>query len=64
MTGASARRTAPLPAAPEGGTRARLVRAAAEVIQEGGWGSASVGAIAKRAGVAAGTLYRHFPSKA
>ena len=64
MTGASARQTAPLPAAPEGGTRARLVRAAAEVIQEGGWGSASVGAIAKRAGVAAGTLYRHFPSKA
>jgi AcrR family transcriptional regulator len=46
------------------GTRARLVHAAAEVIQEGGWGSASVGAIAKRAGVAAGTLYRHFPSKA
>lgn len=46
------------------GTRARLLHAAAEVIQEGGWGSASVGAIAKRAGVAAGTLYRHFPSKA
>jgi AcrR family transcriptional regulator len=46
------------------GTRASLLRAAAEVIQEGGWGSASVGAIAKRAGVAAGTLYRHFPSKA
>ena len=64
MTEASARRTAPQPAAPEGGTRARLVHAAAEVIQAGGWGSASVGAIAKRAGVAAGTLYRHFPSKA
>src|SRR5262249_56662037 len=61
---ASARRAAPLPAGPEGGTRVRLVHAAAEVIQEGGWGSASVGAIAKRAGVAAGTLYRHFPSKA
>ena len=45
-------------------TRDRLVHAAAAVIQEGGWGSASVGAIAKRAGVAAGTLYRHFPSKA
>jgi len=47
-----------------GGTRARLLHAAAEVIQEGGWGSASVGAIAARAGVAAGTLYRHFDSKA
>ena len=64
MTQASAQRPAPLHAAPEGGTRARLVRAAAEVIQKGGWGSASVGAIARRAGVAAGTLYRHFPSKA
>ena len=47
-----------------GGTRARLLHAAAEVIQQGGWGSASVGAIAARAGVAAGTLYRHFASKA
>src|SRR5262249_50616589 len=46
------------------GTRARLLHAAAEVIQEGGWGSASVGAIAKRAGVAAGTLHPHLPSKA
>jgi AcrR family transcriptional regulator len=46
------------------GTRARLLRAAGEVIQEGGWGSASVGAIAARAGLAAGTLYRHFQSKA
>ena len=46
------------------GTREKLLHAAAEVIQEGGWGSASVGAIAVRAGVAAGTLYRHFPSKA
>jgi len=48
----------------DGGTRARLLHAAAEVIREGGWGSASVGAIAARAGVAAGTLYRHFDSKA
>jgi AcrR family transcriptional regulator len=46
------------------GTRERLLRAAATVIQEAGWGSASVGAIAMRAGVAAGTLYRHFASKA
>jgi AcrR family transcriptional regulator len=46
------------------GTRERLLRAATEVIQESGWGAASVGAIAERAGVAAGTLYRHFTSKA
>jgi len=46
------------------GTRERLLLAAAEVIQKGGWGAASVAAIADQAGVAAGTLYRHFPSKA
>jgi len=46
------------------GTRERLLRAATDVIQESGWAAASVGAIAERAGVAAGTLYRHFASKA
>jgi AcrR family transcriptional regulator len=46
------------------GTRERLLAAAAAVIEEGGFGAASVAAIAVRAGVAAGTLYRHFPSKA
>ena len=50
--------------APASGTRERLLHAAAEVIQQSGWGAASVGAIAERAGVAAGTLYRHFASKA
>jgi AcrR family transcriptional regulator len=44
-------------------TRQRLLAAARELIEEGGYGSASVAAIADRAGVAAGTLYRHFPSK-
>jgi AcrR family transcriptional regulator len=44
-------------------TRERLLRAARELIEEGGYGAASVVAIAERAGVAAGTLYRHFPSK-
>lgn len=45
-------------------TRDRLLRAAAELIEESGYAHASVGAVAERAGVAAGALYRHFPSKA
>ena len=44
-------------------TRERLLAAAQELIEEGGYGGASVMAIAERAGVAAGTLYRHFASK-
>ncbi len=44
-------------------TRERLERSARELIEEGGYGAASVIAIADRAGVAAGTLYRHFSSK-
>src|SRR5581483_50765 len=44
-------------------TRARLLLAARELIEEGGYAAASVVAIAERAGVAAGTLYRHFDSK-
>jgi AcrR family transcriptional regulator len=45
------------------GTRQRLLDAAMALIEEGGYGAASVLAIAERAGVAAGTLYRHFSSK-
>ena len=45
------------------GTRERLLAAAQELIEEGGYGAATVVAIADRAGVAAGTLYRHFTSK-
>jgi AcrR family transcriptional regulator len=44
-------------------TRERLLTAARELIEEGGYGAASVIAVADRAGVAAGTLYRHFASK-
>jgi AcrR family transcriptional regulator len=45
-------------------TRERLLEAAVELLEEGGYAAASVAAIAGRAGVAAGALYRHFPSKA
>jgi AcrR family transcriptional regulator len=44
-------------------TRQRLLDAAKELIEEGGYAAASVVAIAERAGVATGTLYRHFASK-
>ncbi len=45
-------------------TRARLLDAAVELLEEGGYAAASVAAIARRSDVAAGALYRHFPSKA
>jgi AcrR family transcriptional regulator len=44
-------------------TRERLLRAARELIEEGGYSAATVAAIAERAKVASGTLYRHFASK-
>jgi AcrR family transcriptional regulator len=45
-------------------TRERIVRAAHELIARGGYREAQVAAVAARAGVATGTVYRHFPSKA
>lgn len=45
-------------------TRGRLLEAAVELLDEGGYAAASVAAISARAGVATGALYRHFPSKA
>ena len=45
-------------------TRERLLDAARGLIETGGYRAASVLAIAERAGVASGTVYRHFPSKA
>lgn len=45
------------------GTRERLLHSAREVIESRGYGGASVAAIAEHAGVATGTLYRHFTSK-
>lgn len=44
-------------------TRTRLLRAGVEALEAGGYTGASVAAIAERAGVATGTLYRHFASK-
>lgn len=45
-------------------TRARLLDAAVELLEEGGYAAASVAAITARSGVVAGALYRHFSSKA
>ena len=44
-------------------TRERIVAAALERVASGGYASAGVQAVAARAGVAVGTVYRHFPSK-
>jgi AcrR family transcriptional regulator len=44
-------------------TRERIVAAALEQVADGGYGSAGVQSVAARAGVAVGTVYRHFPSK-
>jgi len=52
------------PPPPREDTRSRLMRAAIAVLEDGGYAAASVAAIAERAGVATGTLYRHYPSKA
>jgi AcrR family transcriptional regulator len=44
-------------------TRERIVAAALERVATGGYASAGVQAVAAEAGVAVGTVYRHFPSK-
>src|ERR687895_667034 len=44
--------------------RERIIDAALAQLAEGGYASASVASVARRAGVATGTVYRHFPSKA
>jgi AcrR family transcriptional regulator len=60
-TGRARRAPAVPPAAP---TRERLILAARKLLEDGGYAAASVQAIAERAGLAAGALYRHYPSKA
>ena len=44
-------------------TRQALMTAAAELMREVGYDEMTTAAVAKRAGVAEGTIYRHFPSK-
>jgi AcrR family transcriptional regulator len=45
-------------------TRARILDAALAQLAAGGYASASMQGVAERAGIATGSLYRHFPSKA
>ena len=62
---AQARRRHPAASrAPAAATRERLVAAARAILEAGGYAGASVQAVADRAGVSAGALYRHFESKA
>lgn len=58
------RRAKPARRPEPGATRERLVEAARALLEEGGYAATSVLAVADRAGVSAGALYRHFPSKA
>lgn len=44
--------------------RARILAAARDLVAEGGWRHAHVATVADKAGVATGTVYRYFPSKA
>ncbi len=44
-------------------TRRRLLEAARELFREAGFGAATTRAVARRAGVAAGTLFNYFPGK-
>ncbi|MFJ9786825.1 TetR/AcrR family transcriptional regulator [Amycolatopsis sp. NPDC101161] len=44
--------------------RAMIVAAATEQLAEHGYGGCSVAAVAERAGVAVGSVYQHFPTKA
>lgn len=45
-------------------TRNRILKSARSLISEGGWQQAQVASVANVAGIATGTVYRYFPSKA
>jgi AcrR family transcriptional regulator len=44
-------------------TRERVAAAALALVAEGGWAALSVAAVARRAGISTGAVYRHFGSK-
>src|SRR5215475_8730231 len=44
--------------------RAAILAAAADAAAEGGMAAVQIASVAERAGIAAGTVYRYFPSKA
>ncbi|QIL78799.1 TetR/AcrR family transcriptional regulator [Diaphorobacter sp. HDW4A] len=44
--------------------RTRILQAARALVSEGGWQEAQVANVAATAGIATGTVYRYFPSKA
>jgi AcrR family transcriptional regulator len=44
--------------------RSRILAAARSLVSEGGWPEAQVASVAAAAGIATGTVYRYFPSKA
>lgn len=46
------------------GNRKRILEAARSLVGEGGWAEAQVGHVAAVAGLATGSVYRYFPSKA
>src|SRR3954468_11030319 len=48
----------------EAATRERIVAAALDQLAEGGYAATGIQAIAGRAGIATGSVYRHFASKA
>jgi AcrR family transcriptional regulator len=56
-------RSTPRTEARKAQVRERIVAAARELIAHGGYAEAQVAAVAERAGVATGTVYRHFDSK-
>jgi AcrR family transcriptional regulator len=56
-------RPTPRTEARKAAVRERIVEAAIAQLEDGGYASATVSAVARRAGVATGSVYRHFPSK-